>query len=171
MGDTGGKSGRRPGRHLQVKASWHRDATIAEWRLVGRVGGKRGDVEVTGWGLGRPTACILRSRSRRGPRRVGTGPGPENAPSANFSVAGCGDPRARARAARRRRGVYGASILGHVKVTAFGTARLYAWVKRLARPQARLPSPSPLSAVLKDRVHVFCRGRSLFRARNLDAAT
>ena len=39
MGDTGGKSGRRPARHLQVEASGPRDDTIAQWRLAGRFRG------------------------------------------------------------------------------------------------------------------------------------
>ena len=88
MEDTGGKSGRRSERHLQVDASGLGDAASVQCRLVGRVGGKRCDLEVTGWGLGRPTACVLQSRSRRGLRRIGAEPGPENAPSAIFSVAG-----------------------------------------------------------------------------------
>ena len=118
--------------------------------MQGRVGGKRGDLEVTGWGLGRPTAGILPSRSRWGLRRIGAERGPEIAPSANFSAADCGDQRALPRAARRRRRVYGASILGHVKVTRTDPATLCPWVKRLACPEARLPSPSPLSAVSKN---------------------
>ena len=56
-------------------------------RLAGRVGGIRCDLEVTGWGLGRPTAYILRSRLRWGLRRVGAEPGPENAPSSDFFCA------------------------------------------------------------------------------------
>ena len=42
MRDTGGKSGRRPGRHLQVEASGPRDDTIAQWsqwRLAARFRG------------------------------------------------------------------------------------------------------------------------------------
>eukprot|EP01045_Picozoa_sp_COSAG04_P013587 COSAG04_NODE_971_length_9098_cov_6.273253_6_plen_498_part_00 len=39
MGDTGAKSGRRPGRHLQVEASGLRDAASVQPRLVGRFGG------------------------------------------------------------------------------------------------------------------------------------
>ena len=40
MGGTGGKSGRRPGRHLQVEASGPGDAARVQQRLVGRFGGK-----------------------------------------------------------------------------------------------------------------------------------
>ena len=39
MGDTGGKSGRRPAHHLQVEASGPRDDTIAHWRLACRFRG------------------------------------------------------------------------------------------------------------------------------------
>merc|ERR1711969_218739 len=39
MGDTGGKSGRRPGRHLQVEASGPGNAAGVQQRLVGRFGG------------------------------------------------------------------------------------------------------------------------------------
>ena len=35
MGDTGGKSGRRPGRHLQVEASGPGNAAIVQQRLAG----------------------------------------------------------------------------------------------------------------------------------------
>ena len=42
MGDTGGKSGRRPGRHLQVEASGPANAASVEQRLVGR--SRRGEV-------------------------------------------------------------------------------------------------------------------------------
>ena len=40
MGDTGGKSGRRPGRHLQVEASGPGNAVGVQQRLAGRFGGK-----------------------------------------------------------------------------------------------------------------------------------
>ena len=40
MGDTGGKSGRRPGRHLQVEASGPGNAASVQQRLAGRFGGK-----------------------------------------------------------------------------------------------------------------------------------
>ena len=40
--DTGGKSGRRPERHLQVEASGPRNARPAHWRLAGR--SRRGEV-------------------------------------------------------------------------------------------------------------------------------
>ena len=40
MEDTGGKSGRRPGTHLQVEASGPRNATSVQQRLAGRFGGK-----------------------------------------------------------------------------------------------------------------------------------
>ena len=39
MGDTGGKSGRRPGRHLQVEASGPRNAASVQQRLAGRFRG------------------------------------------------------------------------------------------------------------------------------------
>jgi len=39
MGDTGGKSGRRPARHLQVEASGPRNATSVQQRLAGRFRG------------------------------------------------------------------------------------------------------------------------------------
>ena len=39
MGDTGGKSGRRPGRHLQVEASGPGNAASVQQRLAGRFGG------------------------------------------------------------------------------------------------------------------------------------
>jgi len=39
MGDTGGKSGRRPGRHLQVEASGPRNAAGVQQRLAGRFRG------------------------------------------------------------------------------------------------------------------------------------
>ena len=39
MGDTGGKSGRRPGRHLQVEASGPGNAAGVQQRLVGRFRG------------------------------------------------------------------------------------------------------------------------------------
>ena len=39
MGDIGGKSGRRPGRHLQVEASGLGNAAIVQWRLAGRFRG------------------------------------------------------------------------------------------------------------------------------------
>ena len=42
MEDTGGKSGRRPGRHLQVEASGPGNARPAHWRLAGRF--RRGKV-------------------------------------------------------------------------------------------------------------------------------
>ena len=42
MEDTGGKSGRRPERHLQVEASGPRNARPAHWRLAGR--SRRGEV-------------------------------------------------------------------------------------------------------------------------------
>ena len=42
MEDTGGKSGRRPGRHLQVEASGPGNARPAHWRLAGRF--RRGEV-------------------------------------------------------------------------------------------------------------------------------
>merc|ERR1712097_125053 len=42
MGDTGGKSGRRPGRHLQVEASGPANATSVQQRLAGR--SRRGEV-------------------------------------------------------------------------------------------------------------------------------
>ena len=42
MGDTGGKSGRRPGRHLQVEASGLGNATSVQQRLAGR--SRRGEV-------------------------------------------------------------------------------------------------------------------------------
>ena len=42
MEDTGGKSGRRPGRHLQVEASGPGNARPAHWRLAGR--SRRGEV-------------------------------------------------------------------------------------------------------------------------------
>ena len=42
MRDTGGKSGRRPGRHLQVEASGPGNARPAHWRLAGRF--RRGEV-------------------------------------------------------------------------------------------------------------------------------
>jgi len=40
MEDTGGKSGRRPGRHLQVEASGPGNAASVQQRLAGRFGGK-----------------------------------------------------------------------------------------------------------------------------------
>ena len=40
MEDTGGKSGRRPGRHLQVEASGPGNAASVQRRLAGRFGGK-----------------------------------------------------------------------------------------------------------------------------------
>ena len=39
MGDTGGKSARRPGRHLQVEASGPGNAAGVQQRLAGRFGG------------------------------------------------------------------------------------------------------------------------------------
>jgi len=39
MGDTGGKSGRRPGRHLQVEASGPGNAAGVQQRLAGRFRG------------------------------------------------------------------------------------------------------------------------------------
>ena len=57
--------------------------------------------------------------------------------------------------------MYGASILGHVKVAHTGPASLYQWVKRLACPDARLPSPSPLSAVSKN-ARTLLAGTALF---------
>ena len=39
MGDTGGKSGRRPGRHLQVEASGPGNAASVQQRLAGRFRG------------------------------------------------------------------------------------------------------------------------------------
>ena len=39
MGDTGGKSGRHPGRHLQVEASGLGSAAGVQRRLAGRLGG------------------------------------------------------------------------------------------------------------------------------------
>ena len=42
MEDTGGKSARRPGRHLQVEASGPGNARPAHWRLAGRL--RRGKV-------------------------------------------------------------------------------------------------------------------------------
>ena len=42
MGDTGGKSGRRPGRHLQVEAFGPGNARPAHWRHAGRF--RRGEV-------------------------------------------------------------------------------------------------------------------------------
>ena len=67
--------------------------------------------------------------------------------------------------------MYGASILGHQKATHSDAATLCPWVKRLACPDARLSSPSPLSAVSKDSSHAFDPGRALFRAQIGDAAT
>ena len=40
MEDTGGKSGRRPGRHLRVEASGPGNAASVRQRLAGRFGGK-----------------------------------------------------------------------------------------------------------------------------------
>ena len=40
MEDTGGKSGRRPARHLQVEASGPANAAGVQQRLAGRFGGK-----------------------------------------------------------------------------------------------------------------------------------
>ena len=40
MRDTGGKSGRRPARHLQVEASGPGNAAGVQQRLAGRFGGK-----------------------------------------------------------------------------------------------------------------------------------
>ena len=40
MEDTGGKSGRRPARHLQVEASGPRNATSVQQRLAARLGGR-----------------------------------------------------------------------------------------------------------------------------------
>ena len=40
MGDTGGKSARRPERHLQVEASGPGNAAGVQQRLAGRFGGK-----------------------------------------------------------------------------------------------------------------------------------
>ena len=40
MEDTGGKSGRRPGRHLQVEASGPGNAASVQQRLAGRFGGR-----------------------------------------------------------------------------------------------------------------------------------
>ena len=45
--------------------------------------------------------------------------------------------------------MYGASILGHVKVSAHRSGQLYPWVKRLACPGARLLTPSPSSRSVK----------------------
>ena len=160
MGDTGGKSGRRPARHPQVEASGPGNATSALCRLGGRVGGRRCDLEVTGWGLGRPIACILQSRSRWGLRRIGVEPGPENAPSAIFSVAG-EEPLARAPGGQRARSRLWRSDWISAQVGCrcgglpFGTC-----VKSLARPQARLPSPSPLSVVSKTFSQLLARAFS-----------
>ena len=54
-GDTGGKSGRRPGRHLQVEASGPGNAASVQQRLAGRFGGK---FEAEGW------LCGARRQSR-----------------------------------------------------------------------------------------------------------
>ena len=55
---TGGKSGRRPGRHLQVEASGPGNAASVQQRLVGRFGGiRRGEIPVRG----QAAKSILRS--------------------------------------------------------------------------------------------------------------
>ena len=58
MRDIGGKSGRRPGSHLQVQASGPHNARPAHWRLVGR--SRRGEVAegCTGGVAGRSKGLI-----------------------------------------------------------------------------------------------------------------
>ena len=78
MEDAGGKSGRRPGRHLQVEASGLGDAAGVQQRLAGRFGGKfeaeGGCIEAPiRWASRRPERiqmCAERCEGRRGDKGV-----------------------------------------------------------------------------------------------------
>ena len=99
MEDTGGKSGRRPGRHLQVEASGPGNARPAHWRLAGRF--RRGEVVegCAGGAEGRSKGliCLLgtwmedaggKSGRRPGSHLQVEASGPGNARPAHWRLAG-----------------------------------------------------------------------------------
>ena len=99
MRDTGGKSGRRPGRHLQVEASGPGNARPAHWRLAGRF--RRGEVAegCAGGAAGRSKGLIClrgawmedtggKSARRPGRHLQAEASGPGNAASVQQRLAG-----------------------------------------------------------------------------------